>query len=105
MPELPADDLQGRCRRAIVRGSSSFHAASLLFEPRLRADVRLLYAWCRRCDDEVDGQDHGHGRAAGAGPGRFAELRGLTRAALSAHRAETDYTKKLLSASEGYTPA
>ena len=29
----------------------------------------------------------------------------LTRAALSAHRAETDYTKKLLSASEGYTPA
>jgi peptide/nickel transport system ATP-binding protein len=29
----------------------------------------------------------------------------LTRAALSAHRAATDYTKKLLSASEGYTPA
>ncbi|WP_413852109.1 ABC transporter ATP-binding protein [Albidovulum sp.] len=29
----------------------------------------------------------------------------LTRAALSAHRAETDYTKKLLSASEGYSPA
>ncbi|PKP74908.1 MAG: ABC transporter ATP-binding protein [Alphaproteobacteria bacterium HGW-Alphaproteobacteria-6] len=29
----------------------------------------------------------------------------LTRAALSAHRATTDYTRKLLSASEGYTPA
>ncbi len=29
----------------------------------------------------------------------------LTRAALSARRAETDYTRKLLSASEGYTPA
>ncbi|WP_432759646.1 ABC transporter ATP-binding protein [Defluviimonas sp. SAOS-178_SWC] len=29
----------------------------------------------------------------------------LTRDALAAHRAETDYTKKLLSASGGYTPA
>ncbi|OYX45409.1 MAG: ABC transporter ATP-binding protein [Rhodobacterales bacterium 32-67-9] len=29
----------------------------------------------------------------------------LTREALAAHRAETDYTRKLLSASEGYTPA
>ncbi len=28
----------------------------------------------------------------------------LTREALAAHRAETDYTRKLLSASEGYTP-
>ncbi|MCR8722868.1 ABC transporter ATP-binding protein [Frigidibacter sp. ROC022] len=29
----------------------------------------------------------------------------LTRAALQAHRAETDYTRQLLAASEGYTPA
>lgn len=29
----------------------------------------------------------------------------LTREALAAHRASTDYTRKLLSASEGYTPA
>ncbi len=29
----------------------------------------------------------------------------LTREALAAHRAETDYARKLLSASEGYTPA
>ena len=46
-------------RDAIERGSRSFHAASLLFDPATREKVWLLYAWCRRCDDLADAQDHG----------------------------------------------
>ena len=46
---------------SIARGSKSFAAASLLFDPETRERAWLLYAWCRRCDDIADGQDHGHG--------------------------------------------
>ena len=44
---------------SIARGSKSFAAASKLFDKRTRERVHLLYAWCRRCDDIADGQDHG----------------------------------------------
>lgn len=50
-------------RVSIARGSKSFAAASTLFAPVVRERAWLLYAWCRACDDLVDGQDHGHGRA------------------------------------------
>lgn len=33
--------------------------ASKLFDRPTRERVWLLYAWCRRCDDLIDGQDHG----------------------------------------------
>ncbi|MCU0759427.1 MAG: phytoene/squalene synthase family protein [Steroidobacteraceae bacterium] len=79
MPEA-GDDLVARCHRSIARGSSSFHAASRLFEPRIRDDVWLLYAWCRHCDDEVDGQDHGHRPAATAAGAVAAEPDAATRA-------------------------
>ena len=60
MPEDPAPAiLVERCRQSIARGSTSFHAASRLFPAAIRDDVWLLYAWCRRCDDAIDGQDHG----------------------------------------------
>jgi 15-cis-phytoene synthase len=50
-----------RSAAAMLRsGSSSFHAASLLLAPEMRESVRLLYAWCRRLDDIVDGQFMGH---------------------------------------------
>ena len=48
-----------RAREAIEQGSRSFHAASLLFDRGTREKVWLLYAWCRRCDDLADAQDHG----------------------------------------------
>ncbi|WP_088334426.1 phytoene/squalene synthase family protein [Sphingomonas mucosissima] len=35
--------------------------ASNLFDRATRERAWLLYAWCRACDDIVDGQDHGHG--------------------------------------------
>jgi phytoene synthase len=49
-------------RASIARGSKSFAAASKLFDPVVRERAWLLYAWCRACDDLVDGQDHGHDR-------------------------------------------
>ena len=55
------DALVAAARASIARGSKSFAAASLLFDPETRARAWLLYAWCRRCDDIADGQDHGHG--------------------------------------------
>lgn len=78
-------ELLAHCREAIARGSTSFDYASRLFEPRLREDVWLLYAWCRHCDDLVDGQVHGHAAAPGHGDAasraaRFAALRADTAA-------------------------
>jgi phytoene synthase len=44
---------------SIAKGSKSFAVASLLFDKVTRERAHLLYAWCRRCDDIADGQDHG----------------------------------------------
>lgn len=71
-------------RESIERGSKSFAAASRLFDPATRERAWLLYAWCRRCDDIVDGQDHGHGMAPVTDPlARVAEVRAMTLAALA----------------------
>jgi phytoene synthase len=43
----------------IGKGSKSFAAASRLFDRVTRERVWLLYAWCRRCDDLIDGQELG----------------------------------------------
>jgi len=50
------DDLAEASRRTIEQGSKSFAAASRLFEPTTRNSAYMLYAWCRHCDDQVDGQ-------------------------------------------------
>lgn len=52
-------------RQKIERGSKSFAAASRLFAPETRASAHMLYAWCRHCDDVIDGQAMGfpNGRA------------------------------------------
>ena len=50
-PELYRD-----ATAAIRSGSSSFALASCLLAPQTRLNVRLLYAWCRYCDDVTDGQ-------------------------------------------------
>lgn len=76
--------LVAHARGAIARGSRSFAAASRLFDRRTRERVWLLYAWCRRCDDLADAQDHGGplGDQAGA-PARLAAIRDLTARALA----------------------
>ncbi|WP_299296263.1 phytoene/squalene synthase family protein [uncultured Erythrobacter sp.] len=48
-----------KARESIKLGSKSFNAASRLFDRGTRERVWLLYAWCRRCDDIADAQDHG----------------------------------------------
>jgi phytoene synthase len=47
-------------------GSKSFAAAARLFDAHTRRGVLMLYAWCRHCDDTVDGQELGHNTAASA---------------------------------------
>jgi phytoene synthase len=44
----------------IRHGSKSFAGAARLFDARTRDAVVELYAWCRYCDDQVDGQSFGH---------------------------------------------
>ena len=71
-------------RESIARGSKSFYAASLLFDRRTRERAWLLYAWCRRCDDLADGQDHGHALSAVPDPeARLARISAMTEAALA----------------------
>lgn len=48
--------------RSIAAGSQSFAAAAKLFSGPMRRDATALYAWCRHCDDVVDGQIGGQGR-------------------------------------------
>ena len=70
-------------RRSIGRGSKSFALASRLFEPAVRERVWMLYAWCRHCDDVVDGQVGGYHVRPGEGDilARVEALRQATRAA------------------------
>ncbi len=78
-------------RETIAKGSKSFALASRLFAPDMRDDARLLYAWCRHCDDVIDGQDLG-GDAPDAGMtpevrrARLADLRRKTERALAGER-------------------
>ena len=51
--------LVAKARASIAKGSKSFNAAARLFDIDTRERVWLLYAWCRRCDDIADCQDHG----------------------------------------------
>lgn len=71
-------------RDSIARGSKSFAAASKLFDRTTRERVWLLYAWCRKCDDMADGQDHGGEMEAIADPAaRLQSIRELTAQALN----------------------
>ena len=53
------EELVELARASIRQGSQSFALASRLFDKPTREKAWLLYAWCRRCDDIADGQDHG----------------------------------------------
>lgn len=70
--------------QTIATGSRSFAAASRLMDTSTRESTVLLYAWCRHCDDVIDGQALGHGLGAGTpsdAPARLAQLEERTRAA------------------------
>jgi 15-cis-phytoene synthase len=84
------DAVTAHGRETIRAGSKSFAAASRLFDRRTRESAWRLYAWCRHCDDVIDGQVLGHGMAV---PGeadaraRLEALREKTGAALDGEAA------------------
>jgi 15-cis-phytoene synthase len=74
---IPAD-LLAHADATLARGSTSFAAAAKLLDPQARRSAALLYAWCRHCDDVIDGQTLGHGTSPEAGDAA-ARLKGLER--------------------------
>jgi len=64
---------------AVIRkGSTSFAVAARLFDSETRASTYHLYAWCRHCDDVIDGQELGF-RHDGRRTDPVAALRALRR--------------------------
>lgn len=59
-------NLMDHATQTIEVGSKSFAAAAKLFPPATRRSVLMLYAWCRHCDDVVDGQELGFASARAA---------------------------------------
>jgi phytoene synthase len=75
------DEIVAYSRERIEKGSKSFAAAARLFDGQTRAHAYMLYAWCRHCDDAIDGQELGFasGAASNAAPSeRLANLRDKT---------------------------
>ena len=63
MSANPDGALLEHATETIKVGSKSFAAAAKLFDAPTRRSVLMLYAWCRHCDDVVDGQELGFGVA------------------------------------------
>ena len=77
-------ELVAAAQGSIARGSKSFALASKLFDSATRERAWLLYAWCRRCDDLLDGQDGGGVRVEVLdAEARLARIAALTEAALA----------------------
>ncbi len=72
-----SDRIVEHSHEMIRRGSKSFAAAAWLFDPGTRTRAYMLYAWCRHCDDQIDGQDLGFGSAAVTQAERLARLEAL----------------------------
>ncbi|WP_312439731.1 15-cis-phytoene synthase CrtB [Janthinobacterium sp.] len=76
-----SEALLAHATETIEVGSKSFAAAARLFAPGVRRSVLMLYAWCRHCDDVVDGQELGFAAVAqdaAAAAGALARLREQT---------------------------
>ncbi len=68
------DEVVEYSETAMRQGSKSFAAAARLFDQRTREDCMMLYAWCRHCDDVIDGQTLGHAQQADFRDGQQARL-------------------------------
>ena len=66
--------------QTIQAGSKSFATAARLFDETTRQSAVLLYAWCRHCDDVIDGQQLGHGQQQGDRSDSLAQLATLEQA-------------------------
>lgn len=83
------DGLLNHATQTIEVGSKSFAAAARLFDPATRRGVLMLYAWCRHCDDVVDGQELGFNAAPSEQPDAAAKLEGLREQTRRAYAGET----------------
>ncbi|MEL7303217.1 MAG: squalene/phytoene synthase family protein, partial [Pseudomonadota bacterium] len=79
------DDVVALSRERIEVGSKSFSGAARLFDPEMRASAYMLYAWCRHCDDVIDGQELGFPAASNAAEPEMADR--LTRIELATRAA------------------
>src|SRR5690606_5297067 len=80
-PDAMSDQVIAQATRSINVGSKSFAAAARLFDEHTRQSAVMLYAWCRHCDDVIDGQVLGQGQLEGdraSGEERLAMLVELT---------------------------
>src|SRR5690606_25988910 len=80
-PDAMSDQVIAQATQSINVGSKSFAAAARLFDERTRQSAVMLYAWCRHCDDVIDGQVLGQGQLEGdrsSGEERLAMLVELT---------------------------
>ena len=85
------DPVVENSRRMIQVGSKSFSAAARLFDEKIRDSAYMLYAWCRYCDDEIDGQHLGFRDATAQPDGalqRLDRLYDLTRRSLAGERTD-----------------
>ena len=83
------DPVVENSRRMIQVGSKSFSAAARLFDEKTRDGAYMLYAWCRYCDDEIDGQHLGFRDAEAHTDGaleRLDRLYDLTRRSLAGEK-------------------
>lgn len=74
MTTRTADDLGNLSKSIIQAGSKSFAAAASLFDRETRESAYLLYAWCRHCDDVIDGQKLGFQRSDSVAHDPISEL-------------------------------
>ncbi len=72
-----SDSVVAASEASIRQGSKSFAAAARLFDRRTRDDCVMLYAWCRHCDDVIDGQTLGHEQQADFRTGQRQRLQHL----------------------------
>ena len=56
--------LMDHATETMAAGSKSFATASKLFDAPTRRSALMLYAWCRHCDDVIDGQVLGFHQSA-----------------------------------------
>jgi len=84
-----SEALMQHATQTIAVGSKSFAAAAKLFDADTRRGVLMLYAWCRHCDDVVDGQELGFASAAPAPHDAVKELALLRDQTRRAYAGET----------------
>ncbi|WP_110687720.1 15-cis-phytoene synthase CrtB [Salinicola aestuarinus] len=82
-----SEALLDHATQTMAVGSKSFATAARLFDPATRRSALMLYAWCRHCDDVIDGQTLGF---ATDSPGRDTPAARLERLRESTRLAYTD---------------